>query len=89
MLKWALWGFVPQCAEYQEIKPRELFIRALRYGAAIRKVGERPDPVAEYLPVVVIDINGLYSDFLELDFPVYLLKFSLGFPPAAGKESNI
>ena len=53
------------------------------------KVGERSYPVAEYLPVVVIDVDGLYSDSSNLISPFTSLKFSLGFPPAAGKESNM
>ena len=62
-------GFVPQRAEYKKIKTLELLIGVLRDGAAVRKVGKRPDPVAQYLPVVVIDVNWLYRYFLESDFP--------------------
>ena len=82
-------GFVSQRSEYQKFKPLELFVGLLGDCAAVRNVTERPDPVAEYLPVVVIDLYGLYPDSLEPDLPVYLLEVKPGFPPAAGKESNM
>ena len=83
-------GLVSQGAEYQEVKPLEFFIGFLGDGAAVRKVTERPDPVAEYLPVVMIYVYGLYPDSLEFYyFPGYLLEVKPGFSPAAGKESNM
>ena len=78
-------GFVPQRAEYKKIKPRELFVGILGDGAAVRNVTERPDPVAEYLPVVMIDVDWLYPDSLEPDLPVYLLEVKLGFSSRGGE----